>query len=260
MSSYQFNIFIDIIDIAIVAFIFYRLYLSMKGTKAIQMFGGLFMLILVSFIARWFNLNALNWMLGSLKTVWLIAFVILFQPELRKALTKLGQNPILRPFLKVEESTTINEIVKACFQISERGYGALISIERNIGLKNFIETGTPLDAKVTEDLLVTLFTSNTPLHDGAVIIEGSTIIAAGCILPLSQNPRLPQSIGTRHRAAIGLSEETDSINIIVSEENGMVSIAVDGKLKRKLDVNTLRNSLVNMMGIKSEGVNPAPSG
>ncbi|HMA77128.1 MAG TPA: DNA integrity scanning protein DisA nucleotide-binding domain protein, partial [Candidatus Krumholzibacteriaceae bacterium] len=143
---------------------------------------------------------------------------------------------------------------------SERGYGALISIERNIGLKNFIETGTPLDAKVTEDLLVTLFTSNTPLHDGAVIIEGSTIIAAGCILPLSQNPRLPQSIGTRHRAAIGLSEETDSINIIVSEETGMVSIAIDGKLKRKLDVNTLRNSLVNMMGIKSEGVNQAPPG
>ncbi|MCD6379388.1 diadenylate cyclase CdaA [bacterium] len=259
MSSYQFNIIIDVLDVLIVAFIFYRLYLSMKGTRAVQMFGGLFMLIIVSFIARWLNLNALNWMLGSLKTVWLIAFVILFQPELRKALTKLGQNPILRPFLKIEESTTINEIVKACFQISEKGLGALISIERNIGLQNFIETGTPLDAKVTEDLLVTLFTANSPLHDGAVIIEGSRIIAAGCILPLSQNPRLSQTIGTRHRAAIGLSEETDSINIIVSEENGMVSIALDGKLKRKLDVNTLRNDLVNLIGIKAEGVPPASS-
>jgi diadenylate cyclase len=259
MSSYQFHIIVDILDILIVAFIFYRLYLSMKGTRAIQMFGGLFILIIVSLIARWLNLNALNWMLGSLKTVWLIAFVILFQPELRKALTKLGENPVLRPFFKVEESTTINEIAKACFQISERGLGALISIERNIGLKNFIETGTPLDAKVTDDLLVTLFTANSPLHDGAVIIEGSRIVAAGCILPLSQNPRLSQTIGTRHRAAIGLSEETDSINIIVSEENGMVSIAIDGKLKRKLDVNTLRNDLVNLIGIKVEGVNPVSS-
>lgn len=253
MSVFQFNIVVDILDIAIVAFIFYKLYVLIEGTRAIQMFIGLFILILVSFFSRWLNLNALNWILSSLKTVWLIAFVILFQPELRKALARLGQNRLIGRFLKVEESTTVNEIVKACYQMSEKGLGALISIERDVGLKSFIETGIPLDARVTEDLLVTIFTKHSPLHDGAVIIEGNRIVAAGCILPLSQNPRLSQAIGTRHRAALGLSEETDSLNIIVSEETGMVSTAVDGKLKRNLDVNTLRNSLIEKIGIKSEG-------
>ncbi len=253
MSAFQFNIVVDILDIAIVAFIFYKLYVLIEGTRAIQMFIGLFILIIVSFIARWLNLNALNWILSSLKTVWLIAFVILFQPELRKALARLGQNRLLGQFLKVEESTTVNEIVKACYQMSEKGMGALISIERDVGLKSFVETGIPLDAKVTEDLLITIFTKRSPLHDGAVIIEGNRIVAAGCILPLSQNPRLSPAIGTRHRAALGLSEETDSLNIIVSEETGMVSTAVDGKLKRNLEVNTLRNSLVEQIGIKSEG-------
>jgi len=253
LSVFQFNIVVDILDIAIVAFIFYKLYVLIEGTRAIQMFIGLFILILVSFFSRWLNLNALNWILSSLKTVWLIAFVILFQPELRKALARLGQNRLIGRFLKVEESTTVNEIVKACYQMSEKGLGALISIERDVGLKSFIETGIPLDARVTEDLLVTIFTKHSPLHDGAVIIEGNRIVAAGCILPLSQNPRLSQAIGTRHRAALGLSEETDSLNIIVSEETGMVSTAVDGKLKRNLDVNTLRNSLIEKIGIKSEG-------
>ena len=252
MTSYQFNLIVDILDILIVAFIFYKLYLSIKGTRAIQMFIGLFILIIVSFISRWLNFGALNWILSSLKTVWLIAFVILFQPELRKALAKLGQNRIIGAFLKVEQSPTINEIVKACYQISERGLGALIAIERDVGLKNFIETGVPIDSRVTEDLLVTIFTPPSPLHDGAVIISGSRITAAGCILPLSQNPRLSHAIGTRHRAGIGLSEETDSINIIVSEETGSVSTAINGKLNRNLDVNTLRNQLINEIGLTPE--------
>ncbi len=252
MSSFHFNLVIDILDVIIVAFLFYRLLLLIKGTRATQMFIGLFLLIIVSFIAQWLNLNALNWILSSLKTVWVIAFVILFQPELRKALTQLGQNRILGLFIKVEESSTVSEIVKACHQLINSKLGAIMVIERDVGLKNYVETGTPLDARVTGDLLTTIFTPPGPLHDGAAIIEKNRIVAAGCILPLSQNPRLGQSIGTRHRAGLGLSEETDAIVIIVSEETQKISLAIGGKLKRKIDINTLRNDLVSTIGIKSE--------
>jgi diadenylate cyclase len=258
LSSFHFNLTIDILDIIIVAFLFYRIYLLIKGTRALQMFIGLFLLIIVSFIAKWLELDALNWILSSLKTVWVVAFVILFQPELRRALTQLGQNRIIGMFLKVEGSSTVSEIVKACHQLSQKGLGALIVIERDVGLRNYIETGTPLDARVTGELLVTIFTPPGPLHDGAVIIEKNRVVAAGCILPLSQNPRLSRSLGTRHRAGLGLSEETDAIVIIVSEETKMISLAIGGILKRKLDINALRNDLVSLIGIKSEeSVSPA---
>jgi diadenylate cyclase len=245
------------LDILIVAFLFYRLFMLIKGTRAIQMFIGLFLLIIVSFIAQWLNLNALNWILSSLKTVWVIAFVILFQPELRKALTQLGQNRILGIFLKVESTGTISETVKACQLLVQKGLGAIVVVERDVGLKNYIETGTRLDAKVTSELLVSLFTPPGPLHDGAVIIEKDRIIAAGCILPLSQNPRIGHALGTRHRAGLGLSEETDALVIIVSEETGSISLAREGKLKRKLDLNALRNELVAIIGIKSAETVPA---
>lgn len=254
MDSFQINLIIDILDVIIVAFLFYRLFLLIKGTRATQMFIGLFLLIIVSFIAQWLNLNALNWILSSLKTVWVIAFVILFQPELRKALTQLGQNRILGFFIKVEESSTVSEIVKACHQLTQKGLGAIMVIEQDVGLKNYIETGTRLDARVTAELLGTIFTPPSPLHDGAAVIEKNRIVAAGCILPLSQNPRLGKSLGTRHRAGLGLSEETDAIIIIVSEETRMISLAIGGKLKRKLDINTLRNDLISLIGIKSEEV------
>jgi diadenylate cyclase len=252
MSSFHLNLTIDILDIIIVAFLFYRVFLLIRGTRAAQMFIGLFLLIIVSFVARWLNMNALNWILSSLKTVWIIAFVILFQPELRRALSLLGQNRILGYFIKVEESSTVSEIVKACHQLTQNGLGAIIAIEQDVGLRNYIETGTPIDGHVTAELLVTIFTPPSPLHDGAIIIEKNRIIAAGCILPLSQNPRLAKSLGTRHRAGLGLSEETDALVIIASEETRTISLAHGGKLKRKLDINTLRNDLVGMIGIKAE--------
>ncbi|MBU8921447.1 MAG: diadenylate cyclase CdaA [Bacteroidales bacterium] len=252
MNPFQFNLTIDILDIIIVAFLFYRLFLLFRGSRATQMFIGLFLLIILSFLAQWLNLNALNWILSSLKTVWVIAFVILFQPELRKALTQLGQNRVIGMFLKVEESGTISEIVRACHQLTQKGLGAIIVIEQDVGLRNYIETGTSLDAKITSDLLVTVFTPPSPLHDGAVIIEKNRVLAAGCILPLSQNPRLGRALGTRHRAGLGLSEETDAITIIVSEETSMISLARAGKLKRKLDINSLRNELVELIGVKSK--------
>ena len=251
MNAFHFDLTIDLLDIIIVAYLFYRLFLLIKGTRAIQMFIGLFLLIIVSFVAQWLNLNALNWIVSSLKTVWVIAFVILFQPELRKALTQLGQNRILGMFLKVESSGTVTEIVRACQLIVQKGLGAIIVIERDVGLKNYIETGTRLDAKVTDELILTIFTPPGPLHDGAVIIEKDRIIAAGCILPLSQNPRIGRALGTRHRAGLGLSEETDALVIIISEETGSISLAREGKLKRKLELNALRNELVAIIGLKS---------
>lgn len=251
MNPFHFNLTVDLLDIIIVAFLFYRLFLLIRGTRASQMFIGLFLLIVLSIVAQWLNLNAVNWILSSLKTVWVIAFVILFQPELRKALSLLGQNRILGAFLKVEQSGTVSEIVKACQQLSMKNIGAIIVIEQDVGLRNYIETGTPLDARVTSDLLVTIFTPPGPLHDGAVIVDKNRVIAAGCILPLSQNPRLGTSLGTRHRAGLGLSEETDAITIIVSEETGMISLAMGGKLKRKLDLNTLRNDLIEHVGVKT---------
>lgn len=251
MNPFHFNLTVDILDIIIVAFLFYRLFLLIRGTRASQMFIGLFLLIVLSIVSQWLNLNAVNWILSSLKTVWVIAFVILFQPELRKALSLLGQNKILGVFLKVEQSGTVSEIVKACQQLSLKNIGAIIVIEQDVGLRNYIETGTPLDARVTSDLLVTIFTPPGPLHDGAVIVDKNRVLAAGCILPLSQNPRLGTSLGTRHRAGLGLSEETDAITIIVSEETGMISLAMGGKLKRKLDLNTLRNDLIEHVGVKT---------
>ena len=251
MNPFHFNLTVDLLDIIIVAFLFYRLFLLIRGTRASQMFIGLFLLIVLSIVSQWLNLNAVNWILSSLKTVWVIAFVILFQPELRKALSLLGQNKILGVFLKVEQSGTVSEIVKACQQLSLKNIGAIIVIEQDVGLRNYIETGTPLDARVTSDLLVTIFTPPGPLHDGAVIVDKNRVIAAGCILPLSQNPRLGTSLGTRHRAGLGLSEETDAITIIVSEETGMISLAMGGKLKRKLDLNTLRNDLIEHVGVKT---------
>ena len=252
MSSFHFNLTIDILDIIIVAFLFYRPFLLVKGTRAIQMFIGLFLLIILSFVVQWLNLNALNWILSSLKTVWVIAFVILFQPELRRALTQLGQNRIIGYFIKVEESGTVSEIVKACHQLIQKKIGAIIVLEQDVGIRNYIETGTPIDAKVTSELLVTIFTPPSPLHDGAVIIEKNRVVAAGCILPLSQNPRLAKSLGTRHLAGLGLSEESDAVVIIVSEETASISLATHGKLKRKLDINTLRNDLIGIIGIKTE--------
>jgi diadenylate cyclase len=257
MSTFHLNLTIDILDIIIVSFLFYRLFLLIRGTRAAQMFIGLFFLIVISFVARWLNMNALNWILSSLKTVWVVAFVILFQPELRRALSLLGQNRIIGYFLKVEESSTVSEIVKACHQLTQSGLGAIIVLEKDVGLRNYIETGTSVDARVSAELLVTIFTTPSPLHDGAVIIEKNRIVAAGCILPLSQNPRLAKSLGTRHRAGLGLSEETDAVVIIASEETRTISLAVGGKLKRKLDINTLRNDLVGMIGIKAEESIPA---
>lgn len=251
----QFTI-LDVVDIAVVAFIFYRLFLLVSGTRAAQMFFGLAVLIVVSAVAQWLQLNGINWIISSLKTVWVIAFVILFQPELRQALVQIGHSRLFRRFVPTEQYSTVGEIVKAAEYMSEEKIGALIVLERSMGLRNYIETGMPLDAKVSAELLVTIFTPPSPLHDGAVIILGDRVVAAGCILPLSHDPSLTQTAGTRHRAALGLAEETDAVVVVVSEETRDISVARKGKLEKQSDPGALRGELATIFGERDDSESP----
>ena len=206
---------VDAIDILIVTLLLYRLFSLMRGTRAVHMFFGLIVLFVLSVVAQWVHLIAVNWLISSLRTVWVIAFVIIFQPELRRALALLGGNPVLSRFLRMRESGVIPEVVKSVQELSEKKIGALIVLEKDQGLKNFEETGTPIDARVTAELIGTLFTPTSPLHDGAVIIQNDRVVAAGCTLPLSQDERIAPALGMRHRAALGLSEESDAMVIVV---------------------------------------------
>jgi len=252
MPAISTDLLVDAIDVVIVSFLLFKLFTMMKGTRAVHMFFGLIVLFIVSVAAQWLNLLALNWIISSLKTVWVIAFVIIFQPELRRALAAVGHNRFLSRFVTVQETGVIPEIVRAASRMADKGVGAIIVLEKDMGLKNYIETGTKVDARVSAELIETIFTDKSPLHDGAVIIQADRMAAAGCILPLTQDQRLSAALGTRHRSAIGLTEESDAIVIEVSEETCAISYAQGGKLKRKIDTNTLRTDLLKNFGIVSE--------
>src|SRR5204863_6806639 len=200
---------LDVVDILIVAALFYRLLSLVRGTRSAQMIVGLLLIALVGVVANYFDLLAVRWIVSSLKTVWLIVFVILFQPELRHALAQFGRTRYFRSFLRGESYGVLGEVVRGIEALAQRRHGALIAMERNVGLRNFTETGTRLDAKVSAELLVTIFSPGSPLHDGALILREDTLMAASCLLPLSTDPGLTQTLGTRHRAALGLSEETE---------------------------------------------------
>ena len=249
---------LDAIDVLLVAILFYRLLVLVRGTRAAQMFVGLFVLVFVSVLARWFNLVTVDYLATSLRTVWLITFVILFQPELRHMLSQFGRTRYLRTLFRVQEFGTLGEIIRASEELSERHHGGLIVLERNEGLRNFVETGTRLDAKVTTELLVTLFSPGSPLHDGAVIIRAEQVIAAGCILPLSQNPRLSPALGTRHRAAVGISEESDAVAIVISEHSQTIAVAYRGVLKERLDEGELRSELARILRTRPEDEEERP--
>lgn len=232
---------LDILDITIVTVIFYKLYMFIRSTRAISMFLGLLLITGGGLIAEILGLHGLSWIMGSLKTIWLIGFLIVFQPELRRALSVLGQNPIIRPFVyRNETHEAIDVLVSAVFLIAENRTGALLVILGHAGMKGVIETGTPLYARVSQELLQTIFTPKSPLHDGAVVISADQIVAAGCILPLTQNPQLSRTLGTRHRAAIGITEESDCLTVVVSEEAGIVSSAKNGRLTRGMTPESLR--------------------
>jgi len=246
--------FLDLLDIFLVAVLFYRLLILVKGTRSAQMYVGLLVIVLVALAAREFDLIAIKWIADSLKTVWLIVFVILFQPELRHALAQFGRTRYFRSFLRGEGFGVLGEVVRAIEALARERHGALVVIERNVGLRNYVETGTRVDAKVSAELLVTLFSPGSPLHDGAVILREETVLAASCILPLSTNPRSALSLGTRHRAALGLSEEADAVVVVVSEETGAISIAYRGVLRQRLTEGELRSELSRIFRTRPEEV------
>lgn len=251
---------LDLLDILLVALLFYRLLVLVKGTRSAQMFVGLLVIVLIGLFARAFDLIAVRWIVDSLKTIWLIGFVILFQPELRHALAGLGRTRYFRSFLRGDTFGVMGEVVRATETLGRKRHGALIVIERNMGLRNFVETGTRLDAKITTELLISLFTPGSPLHDGAVILREDSVVAAACILPLSANPRAATALGTRHRAALGLSEETDAAVVVVSEQTGAVSVAFRGHLKQQLDSGELRSELSRIFRLRPEEEMPAVAG
>ncbi len=238
---------IDVVDIIVVAFLLYQFFKFVKGTKATPILVGLALFFAISFMSRWLDLKALSWIMSSILAVWVVAFVIVFQPEIRNALARIGRQRPIKFFLKVEESPVIDEIVDAVEKMSEDKIGALILIQKDIGLKDIIDTGVPIDAEVNSSLLRTIFFPDTPLHDGACVIQGDTLVAAGCVLPLSDNPSLSGKYGLRHRAALGISEQSDAVCIAVSEETGKISFAYKSKLVTRVDVGILRRSLESIL-------------
>ena len=233
----------DAVDILAVAVVMYYLLRLIRGTRAVQMLLGLAFLGAVYYVARLIELPTLERLLESLLILLPIAAIVLFQQEIRRALANFGRNPLWGFAKQQKVERTFNELVLAATAMASRRIGALIVIERLEGLRNYIENGIALDAVVTYDLLINLFTPDTPLHDGAVIIQEDRIAAAACFLPLTFNPQLSTELGTRHRAALGISEETDALALVVSEETGMISVARDGRLSRDLDAKDLRNTL-----------------
>lgn len=237
---------VDLIDVVVVAFLFSRLLVLMKGTRSVQIVIGLFLLFVISFLAFWFRLEGLKWLISNIATVGILVLVIVFQPELRNALAQIGHTQLFRLFFKYEKEKTIDELAKTAIRLSQLRYGGLIVLGREIGLKDFIDTGKPINAEVSADLLVTIFTPYTPLHDGAAIIQGDYVVAVACTLPLTINPRYSTLFGMRHKAAIGVTEESDAIVIAVSEETGKISIAFKGVLSEDIDKSTLKETLVRM--------------
>jgi diadenylate cyclase len=243
---------LNVLDIFVVAFIFYRLYMLVRGTRAALMLNGFLVILLASLLAQWIGLTTLNWILSNLRTVWVIAFIVLFQRELRHALAQLGRNRIVNIFLKIEKDVGyIQEITRAVEGLARSGLGALIVIEREMGLRNYAENGVILNAGVNADLLETIFTPPSPLHDGAVIISQDDLVAARVILPLSEDTNLSRVLGTRHRAAIGISEVSDALVIVVSEETRTISLCEAGMIERDLDPAGLRKTLIAKLGAKA---------
>jgi diadenylate cyclase len=244
---------IDVLDIAIVAFLFYRLYLIMRGTIAAQIFVGLLLIIAFSFVAQAINLKAMGWLLRTLTDIWVIAFIILFQPELRRLFVIVGKNRFLRKLIHLDVTESVDEIGSAVAEMARKRHGALIVITRVTGVRGVVETGVPLQALVGKSLLISIFNPKSPLHDGAVVIRDRIIEAAHCTLPLSHVTRIGENVlGMRHRAGLGISEQADVVVVIVSEERGLISIAENGVLKSGLSAQELLSELKTRLVISPE--------
>jgi diadenylate cyclase len=241
----------DLVDIAIVSFLIYEFLKLIRGTRAVQMGVGTLLIVALFYVSRLAPLQTVNWLIRNALLYVAFAAIVIFQSDIRRALAHFGQAPFFRYFNRQEAADeTIEEIVVAATMLSSQKVGAIIAVEREIGLRNYIESGIPLDATLTYDLLVTIFQPGSPLHDGAVILQENRVAAAACFLPLTVNPRVSRELGTRHRAAIGLTEEGDALAVIVSEETGYISVAIDGRIDRRLIPDELRDRLRSLVTMR----------
>ncbi|MWC27185.1 diadenylate cyclase CdaA [Paenibacillus sp. MMS18-CY102] len=247
----------DLIDIAAVSYIIYKLILLVRGTRAIQLLKGILVLVATWALSTWLNLGTLKWLMNQMFTFGVLSVLIIFQPELRRALEQLGRGKFFGRSTGLERdqiNERIKEIIKAVNYMSKRKIGALIVFERTTGVNEFIESGIGMESRISAELLINIFTPNTPLHDGAVIVRANQIMAAACYLPLSENPFISKELGTRHRAAIGVSEGCDAISVVVSEETGQVSLCLNGMIVRDIKEESLISKLFEeLMPANSQG-------
>ncbi len=240
----------NVADIFIVAFIVYWVYSFLRKTKAIQLLKGLFVILIVAALSKLLRLETLDWLITNLSSSLIITVIIIFQPELRRLITQFGQRSWLNPESN-KEAFQLDELVNALFSMSQARVGALVVIERNTGLKSYIESGVAINASISEELIRTIFYPPTPLHDGAIIVQGGLISAAACYLPLSDSKQLKKQHGARHRAALGIAEETDALVLVVSEETGSVVLMVNGKMYSKVKESELKNMILFYMNPKT---------
>ncbi|GEL77634.1 cyclic di-AMP synthase CdaA [Tenuibacillus multivorans] len=241
------NVLRIIVDIAVVWFVIYKLFTLIRGTKAVQLLKGIIVILGIWFVSSILDLNTVQWLVYQAIEWGFLAVIVLFQPEIRRALEQLGRGSIFARHTQSQEkaiSETIDAVIRSCKYMSKRRIGALITIERETGMSEYVETGIDVNGKLTSELLTNIFMPNAPLHDGAVIVRDDEIIAAACYLPLSESPFISKELGTRHRAAMGVSEVTDALTIVVSEETGMISATKNGELHRKLAEEDLRKMLL----------------
>jgi diadenylate cyclase len=238
----------DVVDILIVSFLIYEVLKLIRGTRAVQMGVGAGVIVALFYLSRWAQLGTVNWLIRNLVGYVVFGIIVLFQSDITRALAHLGRGPFFRYFAKPESAgESIEELVVAAGMLASQRIGAIIAIERQIGLRNYIEGGIPLEAQLTYDLLLSIFQPSSPLHDGAVIVQEDRVAAAACFLPLTVNPKLSKELGSRHRAAIGLTEENDAVAIVVSEESGSISIVADGQIERDLKPENLRARLRSLV-------------
>ncbi|SES31534.1 diadenylate cyclase CdaA [Psychrobacillus sp. OK032] len=241
------NVIVNILDVLFVWFVIYKLITLIKGTKAVQLLKGIFVIIAARVVTDFLGMDTLGWLLENVISIGFFAIIVIFQPEIRRALEQIGRGKLFARSSTMQEEEEKNRLIEAMKKsvsyMAKRRIGALISIERETGLNEYIETGIQLNAHLTSELMINIFIPNTPLHDGAVIVQKNNIVSAACYLPLSESPFISKELGTRHRAAIGLSEVTDAITIVVSEETGAVSLTSNGDLHRNLSMEEFENHL-----------------
>jgi diadenylate cyclase len=246
---------VSLVDVFIVGVLIYQILLLIRGTRAVQMALGLGFLAVFFYISRWLHLEMVQWILTNIVPYFVFGIIVLFAAEIRRALASIGKNPLIRRFSQDPLKESYDDIVLAATTLASQRIGGLIVIERDIGLKNYIESGVAVDAALSYDLLVSIFSPGAPLHDGAVIIRKDRITAAACFLPLTVNPKLSKELGTRHRAAIGVTEESDAVVIVISEETGIISVVLGGKIERSLDGESLKKSLASIFEGRSDEEN-----